>query len=515
MNKNMEQQIIFAIIGLTIGSIVTLLILRSFNIAKSKQVLEEAKKEAERLKKEKILQAKEKFLELKSQHEQSINHKKLEINNAQNRVKDKENKLNQKLAELNRKDKDILNTQNNLVKQKEAISKKQEELDENQRKQIQKLEKISQLSASDAKNELIETLKAEAKTEAMSIIQDTIEEAKLTASQEARKIVIQTIQRIAAEEAIENAVSVFNIESDDIKGRIIGREGRNIRALEAATGVDIIVDDTPEAIIISCFDSVRREIARLSLHKLVSDGRIHPARIEEVVKKTKKDIFDEIVEIGKKTTIDLGIHGLHPELIRMVGRMRYRSSYGQNLLQHSRETANLCATMASELGMDAKLAKRAGLLHDIGKVPDDNAETPHAILGMQLAEKYGENTEVCNAIGAHHDEIEMTSLISPLVQVCDAVSGARPGARRQMLESYITRIKELENIALTFPGVVKSYAIQAGRELRVIVESEKVSDSEANKISFEISDKIQNEMTYPGQVKVTVIRETRSISFAK
>ena len=515
MNKNMEQQIIFAIIGLTIGSIVTLLILRSFNIAKSKQVLEEAKKEAERLKKEKILQAKEKFLELKSQHEQSINHKKLEINNAQNRVKDKENKLNQKLAELNRKDKDILNTQNNLVKQKEAISKKQEELDENQRKQIQKLEKISQLSASDAKNELIETLKAEAKTEAMSIIQDTIEEAKLTASQEARKIVIQTIQRIAAEEAIENAVSVFNIESDDVKGRIIGREGRNIRALEAATGVDIIVDDTPEAIIISCFDSVRREIARLSLHKLVSDGRIHPARIEEVVKKTKKDIFDEIVEIGKKTTIDLGIHGLHPELIRMVGRMRYRSSYGQNLLQHSRETANLCATMASELGMDAKLAKRAGLLHDIGKVPDDNAETPHAILGMQLAEKYGENTEVCNAIGAHHDEIEMTSLISPLVQVCDAVSGARPGARRQMLESYITRIKELENIALTFPGVVKSYAIQAGRELRVIVESEKVSDSEANKISFEISDKIQNEMTYPGQVKVTVIRETRSISFAK
>ena len=511
----MEQQIIFAIIGLTIGSIVTLLILRSFNIAKSKQVLEEAKKEAERLKKEKILQAKEKFLELKSQHEQSINHKKLEINNAQNRVKDKENKLNQKLAELNRKDKDILNTQNNLVKQKEAISKKQEELDENQRKQIQKLEKISQLSASDAKNELIETLKAEAKTEAMSIIQDTIEEAKLTASQEARKIVIQTIQRIAAEEAIENAVSVFNIESDDVKGRIIGREGRNIRALEAATGVDIIVDDTPEAIIISCFDSVRREIARLSLHKLVSDGRIHPARIEEVVKKTKKDIFDEIVEIGKKTTIDLGIHGLHPELIRMVGRMRYRSSYGQNLLQHSRETANLCATMASELGMDAKLAKRAGLLHDIGKVPDDNAETPHAILGMQLAEKYGENTEVCNAIGAHHDEIEMTSLISPLVQVCDAVSGARPGARRQMLESYITRIKELENIALTFPGVVKSYAIQAGRELRVIVESEKVSDSEANKISFEISDKIQNEMTYPGQVKVTVIRETRSISFAK
>ena len=371
------------------------------------------------------------------------------------------------------------------------------------------------MSAEEAKAQLIESLKQQAKTEALAIIQETVEEAKLTAKQEAKKIVIQTIQRTAAEQAIENAVSVFNIESDDIKGRIIGREGRNIRAIEAATGVDIVVDDTPEAIIISCFDPVRREIARLSLHKLVTDGRIHPARIEEVVKKTKNEISQEIIEIGKKTTIDLGIHGLHPELIRMVGRMRYRSSYGQNLLQHSRETSNLCATMAAELGLNVKMAKRAGLLHDIGKVPEDNAETPHAILGMQLAEKYGEKPEVCNAIGAHHDEIEMTSLLSPIIQVCDAVSGARPGARRQQLDSYISRIKELEDTALGYPGVLKSYAIQAGRELRVIVESEKVTDAEASKLSFEISEKIQNEMTYPGQVKVTVIRETRAISYAK
>ena len=361
----------------------------------------------------------------------------------------------------------------------------------------------------------MEALKDEAKTKALEIIQETIEEAKLTANQEAKKIVIQSIQRTATEQAIENAVSIFNIESDDIKGRIIGREGRNIRAIEAATGVDIVVDDTPEAIIISCFDSVRREVARLSLHKLVTDGRIHPARIEEVVRKTEKEINQEIIEIGKKTTIDLGIHGLHPELIRMVGRMRYRSSYGQNLLQHSRETANLCATMAAELGLNVKMAKRAGLLHDIGKVPEDNAETPHAILGMQLAEKHGEKPEVCNAIGAHHDEIEMTSLLSPIIQVCDAVSGARPGARRQQLDSYISRIKELEDTALGYPGVLKSYAIQAGRELRVVVESEKVTDADANKLSFEISEKIQNEMTYPGQVKVTVIRETRAISYAK
>ncbi|MAO71026.1 MAG: ribonuclease Y [Flavobacteriales bacterium] len=495
--------IIIGLASLSIGSVISFFILKN------------AKKEAERIKKEKILQAKEKFIELKSQHERSINEKNREFNKAQTRVKEKETKLNQRLGEMNKKEKELIEEKKTVVKQKEILSKKQKELDENKKKQIQQLEEISNLSAEQAKKELVETLKDEAKTEALSIIQGTIEEAKLTASQEAKKIVIQTIQRIATEQSIENAVSVFNIDSDDLKGRIIGREGRNIRALEAATGVDIIVDDTPEAIIISCFDSVRREIARLSLHKLVTDGRIHPARIEEVVKKTTKEIKDEIIEIGKKTTIDLGIHGLHPELIRMVGRMRYRSSYGQNLLQHSRETANLCATMAAELGLDSKAAKRAGLLHDIGKVPEDNAETPHAILGMQLAEKYGEKPEVCNAIGAHHDEIEMTSLISPLIQVCDAVSGARPGARRQILDSYISRIKELEDTALSFNGVVKSYAIQAGRELRVVVESEKVSDSEANKLSFQISEKIQNEMTYPGQVKVTVIRETRAISIAK
>ena len=507
--------IIIGVVSLLLGTVVSFFIVKNTNIVKSNSIIEDAKKEAERIKKEKILQAKEKFIELKSQHEKSINEKNREFNKSQSRVKEKETKLNQRLGEMNRKEKDLTEQQNTLKKQKEVLVKKQAELDENKKKQIHQLEEISNLSAEQAKKELVETLKDEAKTEALSIIQDTIEEAKLTANQEAKKIVIQTIQRTATEQAIENSVSVFNIESDDIKGRIIGREGRNIRAFEEATGVDVIVDDTPEAIILSSFDSVRREIARLSLHKLVTDGRIHPARIEEVVRKTTKEIKDEIIEIGKKTTIDLGIHGLHPELIRMVGRMRYRSSYGQNLLQHSRETANLCATMAAELGLDSKAAKRAGLLHDIGKVPEDNAETPHAILGMQLAEKHGEKPEVCNAIGAHHDEIEMTSLISPLIQVCDAVSGARPGARRQILDSYLSRIKELEDTALAFPGVIKSYAIQAGRELRVVVESENVSDSEANKMSFQISEKIQNDMTYPGQVKVTVIRETRAISFAK
>ena len=507
--------IIIGIVALILGGVISFVILKSTDAAKGKSIVEDAEKEAERIKKNKLLQAKEKFIELKSQHEKSINEKNREFNKSQSRVKEKETKLNQRLGEMNRKDKELSDLKSTLDKQKDVLSKKQEDLDENKKKQVQQLEVISQLSAEDAKNQLIETLQDEAKTEALSIIQNTIEEAKLTANQEAKKIVIQTIQRTATEHAIENAVSVFNIESDDIKGRIIGREGRNIRAFEDATGVDVIVDDTPEAIILSCFDSVRREIARLSLHKLVTDGRIHPARIEEVVQKTTKDISDEIIEIGKKTTIDLGIHGLHPELIKMVGRMRYRSSYGQNLLQHSRETANLCATMAAELGLDTKAAKRAGLLHDIGKVPEDNAETPHAILGMQLAEKYGENPEVCNAIGAHHDEVEMTSLISPLIQVCDAVSGARPGARRQILDSYISRIKELEDTALTFPGVVKSYAIQAGRELRVVVESEKVSDADANTLSFQISEKIQNDMTYPGQVKVTVIRETRAISYAK
>ena len=509
------MEYIIAIGALLVGSGLSYFVFNTMAKNKGNTIINEAKKEAEQIKKEKLLQAKEKFLELKSEHEKSINNKNNEIAKAENRIKDKENSLSQKLGETNKKDKELEQQKTDLAQQKESLQKRQEELTKSHKKQVEQLEVISKLSAEEAKEQLVEALKDEAKSKALSIIQETIEEAKLTANQEAKKIVIQTIQRTATEQAIENAVSIFNIESDDIKGRIIGREGRNIRAIEAATGVDIVVDDTPEAIIISCFDPVRREIARLSLHKLVTDGRIHPARIEEVVKKTENEISQEIIEIGKKTTIDLGIHGLHPELIRMVGRMRYRSSYGQNLLQHSRETANLCATMAAELGLNVKMATRAGLLHDIGKVPEDNAETPHAILGMQLAEKYGEKPEVCNAIGAHHDEVEMTSLISPIIQVCDAVSGARPGARRQQLDSYISRIKELEDTALGFPGVLKSYAIQAGRELRVVVESEKVTDTEASKLSFEISEKIQNEMTYPGQVKVTVIRETRAISYAK
>jgi len=509
------MEIIIAITALLIGGGLSYFVFNKMAQNKGNTIINEAKKEAEQIKKEKLLQAKEKFLELKSEHEKIINNKNNEITKAENRIKDKENTLSQKLGETNKKEKELEQQKETLTQQKESLQKRQEDLAKSHKKQVEQLEVISRLSAEEAKEQLMEALKDEAKTKALSLIQETIEEAKLTANQEAKKIVIQTIQRTAAEQAIENAVSIFNIESDDIKGRIIGREGRNIRAIEAATGVDIVVDDTPEAIIISCFDPVRREIARLSLHKLVTDGRIHPARIEEVVKKTENEISQEIIEIGKKTTIDLGIHGLHPELIRMVGRMRYRSSYGQNLLQHSRETANLCATMAAELGLNVKMAKRAGLLHDIGKVPEDNAETPHAILGMQLAEKYGEKPEVCNAIGAHHDEVEMTSLISPIIQVCDAVSGARPGARRQQLDSYISRIKELEDTALGFPGVLKSYAIQAGRELRVVVESEKVTDTEASKLSFEISEKIQNEMTYPGQVKVTVIRETRAISYAK
>jgi len=509
------MEIIIIIVSFLIGGGISYLVFNSLVKTKGSTIINEAKKEAEQIKKEKLLQAKEKFLELKSEHEKVINNKNNEINKIENRIKDKESSLSKKLEETNKKNKELEQERSTISQQKDALQKKQEELAKSHKKQVEQLEAISKLSAEEAKEQLVEALKDEAKTKALEIIQETIEEAKLTANQEAKKIVIQSIQRTATEQAIENAVSIFNIESDDIKGRIIGREGRNIRAIEAATGVDIVVDDTPEAIIISCFDSVRREVARLSLHKLVTDGRIHPARIEEVVRKTEKEINQEIIEIGKKTTIDLGIHGLHPELIRMVGRMRYRSSYGQNLLQHSRETANLCATMAAELGLNVKMAKRAGLLHDIGKVPEDNAETPHAILGMQLAEKHGEKPEVCNAIGAHHDEIEMTSLLSPIIQVCDAVSGARPGARRQQLDSYISRIKELEDTALGYPGVLKSYAIQAGRELRVVVESEKVTDADANKLSFEISEKIQNEMTYPGQVKVTVIRETRAISYAK
>ena len=480
-------------------------------------IIKNAKVEAENIKKDKIFQAKEKFLELKAEHEQHIVQKDKKIAEAEKRTRDKESQVSAELAQ-NKKLSDQLERQLQEVAQKsELLDKKQTEVDRLHKNQVQQLEVISGLSAQDAKEQLMTTLKEEAKTGAMAYMQTAMEEAKLTAQQEAKKIVINTIQRIGTEEAVENCVSVFNLESDDVKGRIIGREGRNIRAIEAATGVEIIVDDTPDAIILSCFDSVRREIARLSLHRLVTDGRIHPARIEEVVKKTEKQIEEEIAEVGKRTVIDLGIHGLHPELIKAVGRMKYRSSYGQNLLQHSREVAKLCGVMAAELGINAKLAKRAGLLHDIGKVPhsEADAETPHAILGMQWAEKYGEKPDVCNAIGAHHDEIEMKTLIAPIVQVCDAISGARPGARRQVLDSYIQRLKDLEDIAFGFKGVQKAYAIQAGRELRVIVESEKVSDEQAMEMSFEISQKIQTDMTYPGQVKVTVIRETRAVNVAK
>ncbi len=478
-------------------------------------ILKDAKAEGETIKKDKILQAKEKFLELKAEHEQVILSRDKKIAEAEKRTRDKESQVSNELAKNTKLNQEIeakvLDYENKL----EFLEKKQQEIDKLHRSQVEQLEHISGLSAEEAKNQLVESLKAEAKTNAMAYIQDTLEEAKLTAQQEAKKVIINTIQRVGTEEAVENCVSVFNIESDDVKGRIIGREGRNIRALEAATGVEIIVDDTPEAIILSCFDPVRREIARLALHKLVTDGRIHPARIEEVVAKTHKQIEDEIVEVGKRTVIDLGIHGLHPELIRIVGRMKYRSSYGQNLLQHSREVAKLCGIMAAELGLNVKLAKRAGLLHDIGKVPETESELPHAILGMQWAEKFGEKEEVCNAIGAHHDEVEMKYLISPIIQVCDAISGARPGARRQVLDSYIQRLKDLEAIAYGFGGVKNAYAIQAGRELRVIVESEKVNDEMAANLSFEISQKIQTEMTYPGQVKITVIRETRAVNIAK
>lgn len=509
------KEIIIAIIAFIVGTVITYLINSLKNKGKANHILEEAKKTAEQIKTDKILQAKEKFLELKSKHEIVINQKNQKVLNSENKISEKENKISQKLGDLNRKEKQIeelVNKNNNI---KDTLAKRNADSEKLLQKQVEALETISGYSADDARKELVEALKDEAKTRALSHIQEITEEAKLTANKEAKKIIIQTIQRVATEHAIENSVSVFNIESDDVKGRVIGREGRNIRSLEAATGVEIIVDDTPDAILLSCFDPVRREVARLALHKLVTDGRIHPARIEEVVSKTKKHIEEEIIEIGKRTSIDLGIHGLHPELIRMIGRMKYRSSYGQNLLQHSREVANMCATMASELGLDTKAAKRAGLLHDIGKVPDDEPEIPHAILGMKLAQKFGEKPDVCNAIGAHHDEIEMTSMISPVIQVCDAISGARPGARREIVESYIKRIKELENTALDYPGVINSYAIQAGRELRVIVESEKVSDSDAEKMSFDISRKIESEMTYPGQVKVTVIRETRSVNFAK
>lgn len=503
------------IVGLVIGGAGTYGVFQVISGGRIKKKIEAAEEEAERIKKERMLQAKENFLKLKEEHESNVKERERRMQSNEDRVRAKEKTINQKLEELGRKEKDLERVQSDLQSKQGSLEGKMQELDKIQQKRVSELSKISGLQSEEAKKMLMDALVDEARTSAMAQIKEISEEAKLNANREARRIVIQTIQRVATEQAIENAVSVFNIESDEVKGRIIGREGRNIRALEAATGVEIIVDDTPEAIILSCFDPIRREIARLSLHQLVSDGRIHPARIEEVVSKTKKNLDEEIAETGRRTCIDLGIHGLHPELMRMVGRMKYRSSYGQNLLQHSREVANLCAIMAAELGLNVKMAKRAGLLHDIGKVPDEEPELPHAILGMKLAEKFGEKAEVVNAIGAHHDEIEMKTLISPIVQVCDAISGARPGARREIVEAYIKRIKELENLALSYDGVGSAYAIQAGRELRVLVEAEKVTDERAEELSFTISQRIQTEMTYPGQVKVTVIREKRSVNYAK
>ncbi len=514
--------IVTGIVALVIGFLVAKVLLKKGiqdheQIAKEKaeKIIKDSDAQAELLRKNKLLEAKEKFLQLKAEHEQEIQQKNTAAAQRENTLKQKEQSLGQKLENNTRKEQELDTLRQNLNRQIEILDKKKAEVDQLHTQQVTQLEKISGLSQDDAKSQLVEALKDEARTNAMSMIKDIVEDAKMTAAKEAKKIVIQTIQRSATEAAIENTVSVFNIESDEVKGRIIGREGRNIRALEAATGIEIIVDDTPEAIILSGFDPVRRELARLSLHRLVTDGRIHPARIEEVVAKTKKQLEEEIIETGERTVIDLGIHGLHPELIRMVGRMKYRSSYGQNLLQHSREVANFCAIMATELGLNVKMARRAGLLHDIGKVSEDNPEVPHAILGMQLAEKYKEHPEVCNAIGAHHDEIEMTSILSPIIQACDAISGARPGARREVVESYIKRLKEMEDLALSYPGVEKTFAIQAGRELRVIVESEKITDQQAEALSFDIAERIQTEMTYPGQVKVTVIRETRAVSFAK
>ncbi len=509
------EKIIFGIIGAVVGAVVAFVVQNVLLKKRKEQILADAEKEGENLKQNKILQAKEKFLKLKEDHETTIKDRERKLQSAEDRTKSKEKTLSKKIEEVNRKDKQISQQQSSLDKKNEALEQKHAELDKLQKKHVAELSKISGMSAEEAKASLMETLKDEARTSAMAHINEITEEAKLNANREAKKIVIQTIQRVATEQAVENSVSVFNIESDEVKGRIIGREGRNIRALEAATGVEIIVDDTPEAIILSCFDPVRREIARLALHQLVSDGRIHPARIEEIVAKTRKQLEEEIAETGRRTCIDLGIHGLKPELTRMVGRMKYRSSYGQNLLQHSREVANLCAIMAAELGLNVKLAKRAGLLHDIGKVPDEQPELPHAILGMKMAEKFGEKPDVCNAIGAHHDEVEMTTLIAPIVQVCDAISGARPGARREIVESYIKRIKELEGLALAYDGVSSAYAIQAGRELRVLVESDKVTDAQADELSFTISQRIQTEMTYPGQVKVTLIREKRAVNYAK
>lgn len=514
--------LLIAAVSVGIGVIIGRFLLKKLNKQeeekareKAQLLIKEAELTSETIKKDRILEAKEKYLKLKAEFEEETNKKKNQLISNENKLKQREQNLAKQLEQVKRKDAEVDDLKENLTAQLEIVSKRKDETEKLRQQQVSKLEKIAHLTAEEAKDEIIEALKDEARSKASSHIKDIIDEAKLTATKEAKKVVIETIQRTATEHAIENCVSIFNIESDDIKGKIIGREGRNIRALEASTGVEIIVDDTPEAIIISGFDPVRREIARLSLHRLVTDGRIHPARIEEIVAKTQKNIEEEIIEIGERTVIDLGIHGLHPELIKLVGRMRFRSSYGQNLLQHSREVANLCATMAAELGLNTKLAKRAGLLHDIGKVWPEEPELPHAILGMDIAKKYKEHPEVCNAIGAHHDEIEMTTLISPIIQTCDAISGSRPGARREIMESYIKRLKELEELALSFDGVNKCYAIQAGRELRVMVDAENVTDQRAGLLSFDISQKIEKDMQYPGQIKVTVIREMRSVSYAK
>ena len=506
--------ILLAVVA-AVAVVLTLLVVNNARKKQAAKIIKAAEQEGENIKKEKIFQAKEKFLQLKGEHERYINEKNSQIQQTENKLKQREMQMKQQYSELQRKQAENDSIRENLKAQVEIVNRKAEEYVKLHREAVEKIENIAGMSAAEAKEMLVETMKEEAKTQAMSYINDVMDEARMNAGKEAKRIVINTIQRIAPETAIENAVTVFNIENDEMKGRIIGREGRNIRALEAATGVEIVVDDTPEAILLSAFDPVRREVARLALHQLVTDGRIHPARIEEVVEKVRKQLEDEIMETGKRTCIDLGIHGLHAELVRMVGRMKYRSSYGQNLLQHSREVANICATMAAELGLNPKLAKRAGLLHDIGKVSEEDSELPHAILGMRLAEKCKEKPEVCNAIGAHHEEVEMTSLISPIVLVGDAISGARPGARREVIESYIKRLKDMEAIAMSYPGVTKTYAIQAGRELRVIVGADQVSDAESEMLSNEIAKKIQNEMVYPGQVKITVIRETRSVAFAK
>lgn len=507
--------IIVTMISLIVGGLATGTVLRKQVLKKTDSLLRETEEKAEVLKKEKILQAKEKFLQLKSDHDREINEKNVQLQRIEARYQQREQAFSKRVEESSKKEKELETLKKSLTVQVELVSKKQAELEKAQFQQIEKLEQLANMSAQDAKTQLMESLKDDARSEALVYIKDITDEAKITANMEAKKIVIETIQRTATEHAVENSVSVFNIENDEIKGRIIGREGRNIRTLEALTGVEIIIDDSPDAIILSGFDPVRREIARLSLHKLVTDGRIHPARIEEVVAKTKKQIEQEIIEVGKRTCIDLGIHGMHIELMRLVGKMKYRSSYGQNLLQHSKEVANLCATMAAELGLNPKIAKRAGLLHDIGKVPDTEPELPHAVLGMKTAEKFKEKPEVYNAIGSHHDEVEMETLIAPIVQICDAISGARPGARREVVEAYIKRLEKLEELALSYTGVVKTYAIQAGRELRVIVGADKISDNEATQISMDLSKKIQDEMTYPGQIKITVIRETRAVAYAK